>query len=141
MARHYYQTPEPPALSRRILGLMTETLPTSPTPDALTQQRAEFWVKALHDLAQPVQALALFAERLRRQDLGPQAAPVVDQVGAGVQELQRALQSLAQVAQRDAGHGVDQAQPGPVDSLPALVRGDAATQTLPPTEGPPPDRC
>lgn len=92
-------------------------------------------MQALHDLAQPVQALALFAERLRRLDLGPQAEPVVEHLGAGVQELQRVLQSLALVAQGDADQGVTQAQAVPVDSLPADVPGHAATQVRSPSEG------
>ena len=48
---------------------MTETLPNTPNPEAPSQQTAAFWLHALHDLAQPVQALALFAERLRRMDV------------------------------------------------------------------------
>ena len=98
---------------------MNKPLPTTPAPEARLQQTAEFWVQALHDLAQPVQALALFAERLRSLDVGPQAAPVVEHVGAGVQELQRVLQSLVLVAQRDA----DQ----------------VTTQARSPSEGQPPD--
>ena len=107
---------------------MTETLPNTPNPEAPSQQTAAFWLHALHDLAQPVQALALFAERLRRMDVGPQAAPVVEHVGVGVQELQRVLQSLVQVAQQDAVHEATQAQAVPVDSLPAQVPGHADTQ-------------
>jgi len=114
---------------------MTEPLPNTPKPDAQPNQAAQFWVQALHDLAQPVQALALFAERLRRMDLGPQAVPVVQHMGAGVQELQRLLQSLAQVAQEEAVHGATQAQPQPVESLPAHVPGHAATQATPGGEG------
>lgn len=98
-----------------------------------------FWVQALHDLAQPVQALALFAEHLRRLDVGPQAAPVVEHVCAGVQELQRVLQSLVQVAQRDADQGVTRAQAVPVDSLTVCVPGHAATQAPPGCEGQPPE--
>ena len=110
VAKHYYQSPGPLALYRRVSQLMTKPLPTTPTPEARLQQTAEFWVQALHDLAQPVQALALFAERLRRLDVGPQAAPVVEHVGAGVQELQRVLQSLVLVAQRDADQVTTQAR-------------------------------
>jgi len=72
---------------------------------------------------------------LRRLDVGPQAAPVVQHMGAGVQELQRLLQSLAQVAQRDAVHGATLAQPEPVESLTAHVPGHAATQATPGGEG------
>ena len=117
---------------------MTEPSPNTSTPKASPEQTAAFWVQALHDLAQPVQALALFAERLRRMDLGPQAVPVVQHMGAGVQELQRLLQSLAQVAQvaqEDAVQGAKQAQPEPVESLPADVPGHAATQATPGGEG------
>ena len=114
---------------------MTEPLPNTSTPKASPQQTAAFWVQALHDLAQPVQALALFAERLRRLDVGPQAAPVVEHMGAGVQELQRVLQSLVLVAQRDADQGATQAQAVPVDSFPADVPGQAATQARSPSEG------
>lgn len=119
VANHYYQSPEPLALYQRVSGLMTEPLPNTPPPDAPPQPTAAFWVQALHDLAQPVQALALFAESLRRMDVGPQAAPVVEHVGAGVQELQRVLQSLVQVAQRDFDYEATQARAVPVDSLPA----------------------
>jgi len=135
VAKHYYQSPEPLALYRRVSGLMTEPLPNNPPPEVPPQQTAEFWVQALHDLAQPVQALALFAERLRRMDLGPQAAPVVEHVGSGVQELQRVLQSLVQVAQEQAVHGATKAQPEPVESLPAHVPCHAATQATPGGEG------
>ena len=100
-------------------------------------------MQALHDLAQPVQALALFTERLRSLDLGAQAEPVVEHVGAGVQELQRVLQSLALVAQRDAEDqvalGLALAQAVPVDSLPAHVPGHAVAQAPPGGEGQPPD--
>ena len=89
---------------------MTKPLPNTPAPDAPPQQTAQFWLQALHDLAQPVQALALFAERVRRLDVGPQAEPVVEHMGAGVQELQRVLQSLVLVAQRDADQGAAQAR-------------------------------
>ena len=145
VAKHYYQSPGPLALSRRIAQPMTKPLPPPPRPEARLQQTAEFWVQALHDLAQPVQALALFAERLRRLDLGPQAEPVVEHVGAGVQELQRVLQSLALVAQRDAEDQVaralalEQTKAVPVDSLPVHVQGHPATHALPGDEGKPPD--
>ena len=98
---------------------MNKPLPHTPPTEASPPQTAAFWVQALHDLAQPVQALALFTERLRSLDLGAQAEPVVEHVGAGVQELQRVLQSLVLVAQRDA----DQ----------------VTTQARPPSEGQPPD--
>lgn len=114
---------------------MTKPLPHTPPTEASPPQTAAFWVQALHDLAQPVQALALFAERLRSLDVGPQAAPVVQHVGAGVQELQRVLQSLVLVAQRDADQGATQAQAVPVDSFPADVPGQAATQARSPSEG------
>lgn len=104
---------------------MTEPLPPNPNPSALPQQNAAFWVHALHDLAQPVQALALFTERLRRMEVGPQAAPVVEHVGAGVQELQRVLHSLVQIAQRDAAHLAAQqqvqSQPRSEGQLPDLL--------------------
>lgn len=106
---------------------MTETLPNTPNPEAPYQQTAAFWLHALHDLAQPVQALALFTERLRRLDVGPQAAPMVEHVGVGVQELQRVLQSLVQVAQHNADQEATQAQEVPVDLLPAHVPGHADT--------------
>ena len=121
VAKHYYQSPGPLALYRRVSRLMTKPLPTTPTPEARLQQTAEFWVQALHDLAQPVQALALFAERLRSLDVGPQAAPVVEHVGAGVQELQRVLQSLVLVAQRDADQGTTQAR-SPSEGQPPDLR-------------------
>ena len=117
---------------------MTEPLPSTPPPEAPPQQTAAFWVQALHDLAQPVQALALFAEHLRRLEVGPQAAPVVEHVGAGVNELQRVLQSLVRVAQRDADDQVAKAQAVPVDSLPAQVPGHADTQPRSPSQGQPP---
>ena len=117
---------------------MTKPLPITPPPEEPPQQTAMFWVQAMHDLAQPVQALALFVERLRRMDVGPQAAPVVEHVCAGVQELQRVLQSLVQVAQRDADQGVTRAQAVPVDSLPAQVPGHADTQPRSPSQGQPP---
>jgi K+-sensing histidine kinase KdpD len=139
VAKHYYQSPEPLALYQRVSGLMTEPLPNTPPPEAPPQQTAEFWVQALHDLAQPVQALALFAERLRRLDVGPQAAQVVEHVGSGVQELQRVLQSLVQVAQMDPGQLVAQAQAVPVDSLLARVRSHTDTLALRRGEGQPSD--
>ena len=40
---------------------------------------------------------ALFAERLRRLEVGQEAAPVVEHVGVGVQELQRMLQAIPSV--------------------------------------------
>ena len=137
VAKNYYQSHGPLALYRRVSRLMNKPLPNTPPPQAPLQQTAEFWVQALHDLAQPVQALALFADRLRRLDVGPQAAPVVQHMGAGVQELQRMLQSLMQVAQRDAGQGATHAQP--VDSFPACMPGDVATQARSPSEGQTPD--
>ena len=118
---------------------MTKPLPNTPPPEAPPQQTAAFWVQALHDLAQPVQALALFAERLRRLDVGLPAAPVVEHVGAGVQELQRVLQTLMQVAQRGVDQEAMQAQAVPVDSLPVCVPGHAATQALPGCEGQSPE--
>ena len=116
---------------------MTSPLPATPVTAASPDVAAQFWVDALHELAQPVQALALFAERLRRLDVGPQAAPLVEHVGVGVQELQRVLQSLVQVAQRDADYWV--AQPDPVDSVVPHVRGHGATQPPPSSQGQPPD--
>ena len=143
MAKHYYQSPGPLALSRRIAQPMTKPLPPPPRPEARLQQTAEFWVQALHDLAQPVQALALFAERLRRLDLGPQAEPVVEHLGAGVRDVQRMLQSLMQVAQRDAddqvARALEQSQAVQVDSLPAHLPGHAATQAPLGGEGQPPE--
>ena len=114
---------------------MTEPLPNTSTPKASPEQTAAFWVQALHDLAQPVQALALFAESLRRLNLGAQAEPVVEHLGAGVQDVQRMLQSLMRVAQRDADQGVTQTQVVPVDSVPADGPGHAATQVRSPSEG------
>ena len=114
---------------------MTEPLPNTSLPKASPEQTAAFWVQAMHDLAQPVQALALFAQRLRRLDVGQQAAPVVEHLGAGVQELQRMLQSLALVAQRDVEHLAAQAQAAPEDSRPTHLRGQAAMTTPPAAEG------
>ena len=135
--------PDPLALFLRAAQATTKPLPHTPTPEERLQQTAEFWVQALHDLAQPVQALALFAERLRRLDLGPQAEPVVEHLGAGVQDVQRMLQSLMQVAQRDAddqvARALEQSQAVPVNSGPAHVPGHAARQAPPGGEGQPPE--
>jgi len=66
---------------------MIEPLHNTPIPDVSSYQRerAEFWVHAMHDLAQPVQALALFAERLRRLEVAePMQAKAAEWVQSAV---------------------------------------------------------
>ncbi len=98
---------------------------------ATPQAAAQFWADALHALAQPVQALALFSDRLRRLAVGAQAAPVVEQVNASVQDLQSLLYRLVQVAQMDAGHLSVRPEAVSVDALCARLRRhtDARPQT------------
>lgn len=100
-----------------------ETLPQSPPhSDATPPTTAQFWVDALHALAQPVQALALFSDHLRRLPVGAQASPVVEQVKASVQDLQGLLCSLVQVAQADAGYLEVRPEAVSVDALCVRLR-------------------
>ncbi len=107
-------------------------MPT-PTPETQTATHiavgagAQFWVDALHTLAQPVQALALFSDRLQRLELSAQAAAAQQQVGASVENLQQVLQVLVQVAQMDAGYVVAQTQVVQVDALLARLHSPAIT--------------
>ena len=107
---------------------MTEPLPSPCVPESPPDAAAQFWVHALHALAQPTQALALFAQRLRQLDVGAKAAPVVQHMGASVQDLQRTLQVLVQVAQIDAGQWVAQAQVVSVEALHEPVRRQMTAQ-------------
>ena len=100
----------------------------SDAPDALTPsdfaESADFWLRALHQLAQPVQAMALFSAQLRALPLGSEAAPVVAHLGASVLEMQELLQRLAQVAALDL-HLLNM-QAVPVDTLFGLLHSPAS---------------
>ena len=128
MASHYYQTRAVPAAQQNFIGPMTKPLPKPCAPESPPDAAAQFWVHALHALAQPTQAMALFAQRLRQLDVDAKAAPVVQHLGASVQDLQRTLQVLVEVAQIDAGQWVAQAQEVTVEALHEPVRRQMAAQ-------------
>lgn len=101
--------------------------PPAPAPDAAV---AEFWVDALHELAQPVQALALFVSTCAVRKMGRSRAPVVGHLGSAVQDLQRLLRDLALVAQLDADHLPLSLQAVPVDHLLGPLRASMSIGTL-----------
>ncbi len=75
----------------------------APNASSDADARARRWALAVHDVAQPVQALALFANRLRKMSAGQPAAAVVSAMEVSLRELQHLQQLLVQLARWDAG--------------------------------------
>jgi len=85
-----------------VLRTRLSPLPRDEPPDVLSE-RAAFWAAATHDLCQPAQALALFLDRLRRQNPQGASTPLHDYLDSSMRDLSRLLEGLMEVAQIDAG--------------------------------------
>ncbi len=85
-----------------VLRTRLAPLPRDEPPDLL-RERAAFWAAATHDLCQPAQALALFLDRLRRQNPQGVDPALQDYLDSSMRDLSRLLEGLMEVAQIDAG--------------------------------------
>ena len=102
-SRELPESSAPKKITREdVLRTRAIPLPEDEPPDVLSQ-RAAFWAAATHDLCQPAQALALFLDRLRRQNPQGTAPALQDYLDSSMQDLSRLLEGLMEVAQIDAG--------------------------------------
>jgi len=71
--------------------------------EQLNAERSRFFASASHDLRQPVHALALFSEALRREVQGTPAQPLADRVVRATQSVSGLLNGLLDISKIDAG--------------------------------------
>jgi signal transduction histidine kinase len=95
-------SPPPKITLEDVLRTRLTPLPRDEPPDLL-RERAAFWAAATHDLCQPAQALALFLDRLRRQNTQGVEPALQDYLDSSMRDLSRLLEGLMEVAQIDAG--------------------------------------
>lgn len=69
----------------------------------LSQERSRFFASASHDLRQPVHALALFSEALRRDLHGHAALPVAERVVDATRQVSHLLSAMLDISKIDAG--------------------------------------
>jgi len=127
-SRELPESSAPKKITREdVLRTRSAPLPADESPDVLSQ-RAAFWAAATHDLCQPAQALALFLDRLRRQN--PQGVPpaLQDYLDSSMQDLSRLLEGLMEVAQIDAGEVQPVMEPVSIHDLLARVSEQLTSQ-------------
>lgn len=71
--------------------------------ERLNTERSRFFASASHDLRQPVHALALFSEALRREVQGTPAQRLADRVVEATQSVSGLLNGLLDISKIDAG--------------------------------------
>jgi len=71
--------------------------------ERLNTERSRFFASASHDLRQPVHALALFSEALRREVQGTTAQRLADRVVEATQSVSGLLNGLLDISKIDAG--------------------------------------
>ncbi len=71
--------------------------------ERLNTERSRFFASASHDLRQPVHALALFSEALRREVQGTAAQRLADRVVEATQSVSGLLNGLLDISKIDAG--------------------------------------
>jgi signal transduction histidine kinase/CheY-like chemotaxis protein len=71
--------------------------------ERLNAERSRFFASASHDLRQPVHALALFSEALRREVQGTPAQRLADRVVEATQSVSGLLNGLLDISKIDAG--------------------------------------
>lgn len=71
--------------------------------ERLNAERSRFFASASHDLRQPVHALALFSEALRREVQGTPAQRLADQVVEATRSVSGLLNGLLDISKIDAG--------------------------------------
>ncbi|MBB3181781.1 hybrid sensor histidine kinase/response regulator [Variovorax sp. Sphag1AA] len=87
---------EKEALSRQLMAQSQDL-------ERLNTERSRFFAAASHDLRQPVHALALFSEALRREVLGTPTQPLAERVVEATQSVSGLLNGLLDISKIDAG--------------------------------------
>lgn len=80
--------------------------------ERLNEERTRFFASASHDLRQPVHALALLSDAMRRELADHPARPMAEQVGAATASVGHLLDAMLDISRIDAG--TVQAVPKPV---------------------------
>jgi signal transduction histidine kinase len=94
--------------------------------EAASQARGRFFAAASHDLRQPLQALALFVDRLER-DAGPTPLlPRIHKIAQTVQNLQGLLDTLLDYSRLDGKVYRVERRPTPLADVVRQVAGDFA---------------
>ena len=71
--------------------------------ERLNTERSRFFASASHDLRQPVHALALFSEALRRDLHDHPARPMADRVVEATRSVSELLNAMLDISKIDAG--------------------------------------
>ncbi|MDI3384300.1 ATP-binding protein [Xenophilus aerolatus] len=71
--------------------------------ERLNQERTRFFASASHDLRQPVHALALLSDAMRRELADHPARPMAEQVGAAAASVGHLLDAMLDISRIDAG--------------------------------------
>ncbi|MGL4637241.1 MAG: ATP-binding response regulator [Beijerinckiaceae bacterium] len=74
-------------------------------------QKSRFLAQASHDLRQPVHAIGLFIESLRRTNLSLSQVAVVDRIDRSLQGVARLFRSLLDISTLDSGAVTPKAEP------------------------------
>ncbi len=85
--------------------------------ERLNTERSRFFASASHDLRQPVHALALFSEALRREVQGTTAQRLADRVVEATQSVSGLLNGLLDISKIDAGAVQPMFAPVAVDQI------------------------
>lgn len=101
---------EKEALSRQLMAQSHDL-------ERLNTERSRFFASASHDLRQPVHALALFSEALRREVHATPAQRLADRVVEATQSVSGLLNGLLDISKIDAGAVQPVFAPVPVDQI------------------------
>jgi two-component system, sensor histidine kinase len=96
--------------------------------DEANRMKTRFLAAASHDLRQPMHALGLFSDSLRRRIVAPEQRVLADRVCESVHALERTFDALLDISRLDAGIVQPKAEPFLLQSLLERVLNDCASE-------------
>jgi signal transduction histidine kinase/ActR/RegA family two-component response regulator len=96
--------------------------------DQANRMKTRFLAAASHDLRQPMHALGLFSDSLRRRIVEPGQRALAERVCESVHALERTFDALLDISRLDAGIVQPTAEPFLLQSLLQRVVNDCATE-------------
>lgn len=98
--------------------------------DRANLMKTRFLAAASHDLRQPMHALGLFSDSLRRRITEPQQCALADRVCESVHVLEKSFDALLDISRLDAGIVQPKSEAFALRTLLERVLGDCASEAL-----------
>ena len=98
--------------------------------DRANRMKTRFLAAASHDLRQPMHALGLFSDSLRRRIVEPEQRVLADRVCESVHTLEKTFDALLDISRLDAGIVQPKAEAFLLQSLLERVLNDCASEAL-----------